>query len=76
MIRFPFLEGVDKTPSQVHPYLECGMCGRANDNLCDDCETCLHPQECVMVEHLPPESKRQWIGSGEDGNLYMDYHGQ
>lgn len=58
---------------RVFPFLECGMCGRANDNMCDDCVSCLqdiHTEQCAPAE---PMEQRRWVGSGEDGNLYQDF---
>ena len=51
------------------PFLECGMCGRANDNMCDDCRTCL--EDTCSVADAPDE--RIFVGSGEDGHLWAEH---
>lgn len=49
------------------PFLECHMCGRANDNPCEECLEHVQEQQCS------PKSEEQkiYIGSGEDCCLEM-----
>lgn len=63
---------------RVFPFLECGMCGRANDNMCDACDSfqeSLLPQ-CLNDIHeqtADAPDERIFIGSGEDGHLWAEH---
>lgn len=55
---------------RVFPFLECGMCGRANDNMCDDCHQCLND---IHEQTADAPDERIFVGSGEDGHLWEEY---
>ena len=56
---------------RVFPFLECGMCGRANDNMCDECDSF---QESLCHEQTTDApDERIFVGSGEDGHLWAEH---
>ena len=63
----------------IFPFMECGMCGRSANNQCEECE-----EHYTAVNHLTiPQThereieiipKKIFIGSGEDGHLFVHHH--